>query len=136
MEMFSDLMEFVFIFAILGGMAFLVAQMSKERNVGFWTLFAISVFLTPFVGILVALVSGRKKSAVPSQDTSHKQAQSNFWDNFMKDRKNDKTPPPPPPPPSPASPPPSPYNGQIPREDRGNRDKHRKHKKSNKPFKG
>lgn len=81
MEMTSDLMEFLFIFAILGGMAFLVAQMSKERNVGFWTLFAISVFLTPFAGILVGLLAGRRKN--PNEPVNVKEAQGKFWERFM-----------------------------------------------------
>ncbi len=100
MEMISDLMEFIFIFAILGGMAFLVAQMSKERNVGFWTLFVLSVFLTPFAGILVGLLAGKRKN--PNEPpTNIKEAQGKFWERFMpnsdgKENQNRKNPPPPP----------------------------------------
>ena len=81
----ETILDFLLTFAILGGMAFIVAQMSKDREIGFWTLFAISVFLTPFVGIFVALVSKRKRGAGPGvqvEPESIKETQSKFWERF------------------------------------------------------
>jgi amino acid transporter len=81
----ETLLDFLLTFAVLGGMAFLVAQMSKDREIGFWTLFVVSVFLTPFVGIFVALLSKRKRGAgsgVNVQSESIKETQSKFWERF------------------------------------------------------
>lgn len=48
-------------FAIWGGMAFVVAQMSRDREIGFWTLFAVSLFFTPFIGVIAGLMSRKKR---------------------------------------------------------------------------
>jgi amino acid transporter len=82
----ETLIDFMLTFAVLGGMAFLVAQMSKDREIGFWTLFVVSVFLTPFIGIFVALLSKRKRGAGSGTDVqseSIKETQSKFWERFM-----------------------------------------------------
>jgi hypothetical protein len=78
----DTIIDFLLTFLVLGGMAFLVAQMSKDREVGFWTLFVISVFLTPFVGIFVALLSKRKRGAGTESENIN-ETQSKFWQRFM-----------------------------------------------------
>lgn len=87
----DTLLDFLLTFAVLGGMAFLVAQMSKDREVGFWTLFVVSVFLTPFIGIFVALVSKKKRNPnAPPGPVDVKGAQDKFWDRFMPNKNDDK----------------------------------------------
>lgn len=41
--------------------SFIVAFFGRERKMGFWGYFFSSLFLTPFVGILLVLVSDKSK---------------------------------------------------------------------------
>ena len=89
----DTILDFLLTFGILGGMAFIVAQMSKDRDIGFWTLFAISVFLTPFIGIFVALISKKRRSVVPGVQVDPenvKETQSKFWQRFAPKRDEDE----------------------------------------------
>lgn len=80
----DTILDFLLTFLVLGGMAFLVAQMSKDREVGFWTLFVVSVFFTPFIGILVALLSRKKRNPYAVHERGDaKETQSKFWERFM-----------------------------------------------------
>ena len=45
--------------------SFLIAEMGKQRQIGFRSLFWISVFLSPIVGLIVALSSPKISSASP-----------------------------------------------------------------------
>lgn len=47
-------------FGLLIGMCFVIAQMSKEKDVGFWTLFSISLLLSPIVGLIYGLTRKNK----------------------------------------------------------------------------
>jgi len=58
-------METILIVLLLVGFSFLVAQMSKEKDIGFWTLFAICMIFSPMVGLIVALF---KKKRVSDQE--------------------------------------------------------------------
>ena len=95
----ETLLEILFTFAIIGGMAYVVAQMSRDREIGFWTLFAVSAFFTPFVGVIVGLLSKRKRS--PEEIRHQEQPepdQDKFWSRFMpgKDGQDENATPPPP----------------------------------------
>lgn len=49
-------MEYVFLSVLIViAMSFAIAQMSKEKEIGFWTLFAISIVFSPLVGLIVGL---------------------------------------------------------------------------------
>lgn len=54
-------MEIIFALIIMVGFSLLVAQMSKEKDIGFWTLFACSLILTPLVGLIVGLFAKKKQ---------------------------------------------------------------------------
>jgi hypothetical protein len=45
--------------------SFLVADMGKQRQIGYKSLFWISIFLSPIVGLIVALSSPKVNSASP-----------------------------------------------------------------------
>ncbi len=45
--------------------SFLIAEMGKQRQIGYRSLFWISVFLSPIVGLIVALSSPKISSASP-----------------------------------------------------------------------
>lgn len=47
-------------FGLLIGMCFVIAQMSKEKEVGFWTLFSISLLFSPIVGLIYGLTRKNK----------------------------------------------------------------------------
>jgi hypothetical protein len=81
----ETMLEIFCFFLVFGAMAFIVALMSKEREIGFWTLFAISLFLTPFVGVFAALLSRKKRGAgagVQVGGEEIKETQSKFWERF------------------------------------------------------
>jgi len=85
----EDFLDTLLLLGFLLGCAYVVAQMSKEKDVGFWTLFVTSLFLTPFVGLFIGLISKRrlKEGEVSTQ------AQEGFLSRFMnkKDKTDDKT---------------------------------------------
>ena len=71
---------------IMVGFSLLVAQMSKEKDVGFWTLFACSMLLTPFVGLFIGLISKSKRKdgevvTIPTE-------QEGFLSRFMSKKKD------------------------------------------------
>ncbi len=47
----------MFLFVAWISLAFLVAFLGKNKKIGFWSTFIISVLLSPLVGLIVALVS-------------------------------------------------------------------------------
>jgi hypothetical protein len=57
----EDFMEMIFAIGIMVGFSLLVAQMSKEKDIGFWTLFACSLLLTPLVGLIIGLFAKKKQ---------------------------------------------------------------------------
>lgn len=75
----EDFLDTLLLLGFLLGCAYVVAQMSKEKDVGFWTLFVTSLFLTPFVGLFIGLISKRrlKEGEVGTQ------AQEGFLSRFM-----------------------------------------------------
>lgn len=94
----ETLLEILLTFAIIGGLAFVVAQMSRDRDIGFWTLFAVSAFFTPFVGVIVGLLSKKKRDPnQPPPPNQTKQEQDKFWDRFMTNNETGDSVPPPPP---------------------------------------
>lgn len=84
----EDFLDTLLLLGFLLGCAYVVAQMSKEKDVGFWTLFVTSLFLTPFVGLFIGLISKRrlKEGEVSTQ------SQEGFLSRFMnkKDKTDDK----------------------------------------------
>lgn len=57
----EDFFELVLSLGILIGFSLLVAQMSKEKDIGFWTLFGCCLIFTPLVGLIIGLVAKRKQ---------------------------------------------------------------------------
>lgn len=43
-------------------MSFFTGLAGRNRKIGFWPVFVISLLMTPFVGILAVILSGRKNS--------------------------------------------------------------------------
>ncbi len=44
------------------GISFLIGYLGRYRKMGFWGYFFASLLLTPFVGIILLLVSDNKKT--------------------------------------------------------------------------
>lgn len=42
------------------GMCYVVAQMSKEKDVGFWSLLSISILFSPMIGMIYGLTRKNK----------------------------------------------------------------------------
>lgn len=59
----ESVLDVILTLGIFTGASLAVALMSKERKVGFWTLFSISLILTPFVGIALGMLSQKRKEA-------------------------------------------------------------------------
>ena len=87
----EDFLDTMFLLGLLCGFAFLVAQMSKEKDIGFWTLFVTSIFLTPFVGLLLGLIAKRKpkEGSVNISSQEANESQNSFLSRFMS--KKDKS---------------------------------------------
>lgn len=47
-------------------LSFFVALMGWKRRLGFWVYFLISLLLTPLVGVVAILLSGKKKAEPPT----------------------------------------------------------------------
>lgn len=75
----EGLLDTLLLLGFICGCAFLVAQLSKEKDIGFWTLFVTSVFLTPFVGLLIGLIAKRRLK----EGETH-QVQESFLSKFTK----------------------------------------------------
>jgi uncharacterized membrane protein YiaA len=41
--------------------SFLVGYLGREKKMGFWGYFFATLFLTPFIGVLLLVVSDKKK---------------------------------------------------------------------------
>ena len=50
-------MEQLFILAIAVGLALLIGQLGKNRKIGFGWSFALSLFLSPIIGLIITLLS-------------------------------------------------------------------------------
>ena len=87
----EDFLDTMFLLGLVCGFAFLVAQMSKEKDIGFWTLFVTSIFLTPFVGLLLGLIAKRKpkEGSVNISSQEANESQNSFLSRFMS--KKDKS---------------------------------------------
>lgn len=59
-------MEQVFILLVAVGLAALVGQLDKNRKIGFGWSFALSLFLSPIIGLIITLCS--KKNDVEFVD--------------------------------------------------------------------
>jgi hypothetical protein len=59
-------MEQVFILLVAVGLAALVGQLGKNRKIGFGWSFALSIFLSPIIGLIITLCS--KKNDVEFVD--------------------------------------------------------------------
>lgn len=59
-------MEQVFILLVAVGLAALVGQLGKNRKIGFGWSFALSLFLSPIIGLIITLCS--KKNDVEFVD--------------------------------------------------------------------
>jgi hypothetical protein len=86
----EDFMEMIFALAIMVGFSLLVAQMSKEKDIGFWTLFACSLLLTPFVGLIIGLFA--KKRQKEGELVMPNASQQSFLSRFTSNKRygNDK----------------------------------------------
>ena len=88
-------MEIIFALIIMVGFSLLVAQMSKEKDIGFWTLFACSLILTPLVGLIVGLFAKKKQKEgevimpSPEQESFLSRFTSKKKDNEEKKNEND-----------------------------------------------
>ena len=82
----ETLLEILLTFGFILGLAYIVAQMSRDREIGFWTLFAVSTFFTPFIGVIVGLLSKKKKDP-NTLGEKHVSQEDNekFWSRFMPD---------------------------------------------------
>ena len=87
----EDFLDTLFMIGFWCGLAYLVAQMSKEKDIGFWTLFVTSFFLTPFVGLIMGLVVKRRDKQVDSNESNENK--EGFLSRFMKKKEvnNEKT---------------------------------------------
>lgn len=56
----------VFVLLVALGLAALVGQLGKTRKIGFGWSFALSIFLSPIIGLIITLCS--KKNAVEFVD--------------------------------------------------------------------
>ena len=79
----EDFLDTLFRIGFLIGCAYIVAQMSKEKDIGFWTLFVTSLFLTPFVGLLIGLLAKRRLKEGESIQT-----QESFLSRFTSKKQN------------------------------------------------
>jgi hypothetical protein len=59
-------MEQVFVLLVALGLAALVGQLGKTRKIGFGLSFALSIFLSPIIGLIITLCS--KKNDVEFVD--------------------------------------------------------------------
>ena len=53
-------MEQLFIILVAVGLAALIGQLGKNRNIGFGWSFALSLFLSPIIGLIITLCSKKK----------------------------------------------------------------------------
>ena len=56
------MMDMFIMLCIYVGFSLMVAQISKEKDIGFWTLFSVSMILTPMVGLIIGLFAKRKQA--------------------------------------------------------------------------
>ena len=54
-------MEQVFVLLILLGIAALIGQLGKTRKIGFGWSFALSIFLSPIIGLIITLCSKKNE---------------------------------------------------------------------------
>lgn len=54
-------MEQVFVVLILIGIAALIGQLGKNRKIGFGWSFALSIFLSPIIGLIITLCSKKNE---------------------------------------------------------------------------
>lgn len=50
-------MEGLFILLVAAGLAALIGQLGKKRKIGFGWSFALSLFLSPLIGLIITLCS-------------------------------------------------------------------------------
>ena len=79
-------MEMIFALGIMVGFSLLVAQMSKEKDIGFWTLFACSLMLTPLVGLIIGLFA--KKKPKEGELVMPNASQESFLSRFTSKKKD------------------------------------------------
>ena len=53
----------VVMWLIYAALAALVGYLGRERKLGFWAYFGLSLILSPLMGIIIVLVSEKKKIA-------------------------------------------------------------------------
>lgn len=53
-------MEQLFLLLVIVGLAALVGQLGKNRKIGFGWSFALSIFLSPLIGLIITLFSKKK----------------------------------------------------------------------------
>jgi len=53
-------MEQLFILLVAAGLAALIGQLGKKRKIGFGWSFALSLFLSPIIGLIITLCSKKK----------------------------------------------------------------------------
>lgn len=52
------------------GISFLVGLLGKDKSIGFWVVFLISIFFSPLIGLIVALASGTSRTTASKFMTS------------------------------------------------------------------
>lgn len=88
--------ELLIMFAVFLGFSLIVANMSKERDIGFWTLLAISFLLTPIIALIVGLCAKKKLKEGEYIQSPPLETQGGFLSKMFgkKDKKDNNSPPP------------------------------------------
>lgn len=88
-------MELLIMFLVFLGFSLVVANISKERDIGFWTLLAVCFLLTPIIGLIVGLCARKKHIEEDFMQSQSDESNKGFFSNiFGKKSKNDANSPP------------------------------------------
>lgn len=63
-------MEQFVILLVAVGIAALIGQLGKSRKIGFGWSFALSLFLTPIIGLIITLLSKKKEEFIDADKNS------------------------------------------------------------------
>ena len=88
-------MDLLIMFLVFLGISLVVANLSKERDIGFWTLLAICFIFTPIVALLVALLSKKRNKGFEFMQEPQQEQNNGMFSRFFgkKENKKDDSPP-------------------------------------------
>jgi phosphate/sulfate permease len=72
----------MFYFIVWVGLCFLVAMIGTNKNVGYWGTFFISLFFSPLIGGIVALISSETQAPIKVYTCKHCGLQSKVNSHF------------------------------------------------------